>query len=66
MQEDKPPIQDARVKKIDVDGVEVQVMSRGPMFILRWNQQKIYLTLIGDLEKAEMINIVKAFFSKKQ
>ena len=59
--EDRPPWQRGEVGKMDINGVECEVMPRGPMLIFRWNCGGIYLTLMGELEQKEMAKIVSSF-----
>lgn len=61
---DRPPGADAATKKISVDGVECEMMSRGPMVILRWNYKTVFFTLMGELEQEQMTEIVGSFISK--
>lgn len=59
--EDMLPRRGGEVERMNIDGTECEVMSRGPMFIFRWNHKGIYLTLMGELERKEMIEIVSSF-----
>ena len=61
---DRPPGADAATKKISVDGVECEMMSTGPMVILRWSYKTVFFTLMGELEQKQMTEIVGSFISK--
>lgn len=62
--EDKPPWRGSNVEKMNIDGIECEVISAGPMLIFRWNYKEIHLTLMGELEKKEMTKIVSLFVSE--
>jgi outer membrane lipoprotein-sorting protein len=62
--EDMPPWRGGKVEKMSIDGIECDVMSRGPMFIFRWNYGGLSLTLMGELERKEMVGFVSSFVSK--
>jgi negative regulator of sigma E activity len=47
--------------KINVKGVELEVISDGNMLIPRWKHGDINLTLIGELDLTEMKKIAGAF-----
>jgi len=61
---DRPPGADAATKKISVDGVVCEMMSTGPMVILRWSYKTVFFTLMGELEQKQMTEIVGSFISK--
>ena len=62
---DKPPWRGSSAEKISIDGIECEVISRGPMFIFRWNYRGIYFTLMGELGREEMAEIASSFVRKE-
>jgi hypothetical protein len=62
---DRPPWQGSSAEKISIDGIECEVISRGPIFIFRWNHRGIYFTLMGELGRKEMAEIVSSFVRKE-
>jgi outer membrane lipoprotein-sorting protein len=65
MPEDRPPWRQDEVKKMNIDGIECEVISRGPTLIFRWNYRGVYLTLMGELEQEEMAKFVSSFVSER-
>ena len=61
---DRPPETGTATKKMNIDGVECEVMSTGPMVILRWNYRTVFFTLMGELEQKQMTEIAGSFISK--
>ena len=61
--QEMPPRRGGRTEKVDVHGTECEIISRGSMFIFRWNNNGIYITLMGELERKEMIKIVGSFIN---
>lgn len=53
-----------RVEKISIDGIECMVISTRPSLIFRWRQGGVSLTLIGELERKEMVEFVRSFVGK--
>ena len=62
--EDAPQRRGGKVEKMNINGIECEVMSRGPMIIFRWNHGGLNLTLMGELKRKEMVEIVSSFVSK--
>lgn len=60
----RPSGADAATKKINIYGVVCEMMSTGPMVILRWNYKTVFFTLMGELEQKQMTEIVGSFISK--
>jgi len=63
---DMPPFRGGRIEKMNISGIDCEVMSRGPMFIFRWNHKDVCITLMGELEREEMIKIASSFINKTQ
>jgi outer membrane lipoprotein-sorting protein len=61
--EGAPSPRGGRVEKMDIRGIDCEVMSRGPVSIFRWNQNGVYVTLMGELERKEMVEIVSSFIN---
>ncbi len=61
--EEMPPWRGGKVEKIDIRGKECEIISRGPMSIFRWNHNGVYITLMGELGRKEMIKIVRSFIN---
>ena len=61
--EDRPPLEHGSIEKINIGGVECEVISGGPMSILRWSSGGVYSTLIGELDPKEMAKIASSFIS---
>ena len=62
--EETPQRRGGKVEKMNISGMECDVMSRGPMNIFRWNHGGLNLTLMGELSRKEMAGIVSSFVSK--
>ena len=60
-----PPNQRGRIEKVNIQGVNCEVLFRVPVLIFRWQNKGIYFTLIGELQKKEMINIASSFIQKE-
>jgi outer membrane lipoprotein-sorting protein len=60
-----PPSPKDRNEKISINGVKCEVLSRSPVLIFRWQNKGIYFTIIGELQKKEMINIAGSFIPKE-
>ena len=63
---DRLPRPGGKVKKMNIGGIECELMFTGPMLIFRWHYEGIYLTLMGELEQKEMAGIVGSFISKRK
>lgn len=50
-----------RTEKVDIHGTECEIISRGSMSIFRWSHNGVYITLMGELGREEMIKIVGSF-----
>ncbi len=61
--EEMPPWRGGKVEKMDIRGTECEIISRGPMSIFRWNHNGVYITLMGELGRKEMIKIVGSFIN---
>lgn len=64
--DDGPPRPPGGIESINIAGVDCEVLSAGPMLILRWKQGDIYITLMGEMERKEMIEIVRSFSGENQ
>jgi hypothetical protein len=62
--EGKPPWREDDIKKMEIQGVECEVVSRGPTAIFRWIQNGVHLILMGELGQKELAGIVGSFISK--
>ncbi|MDQ1317285.1 MAG: hypothetical protein QG588_936, partial [Candidatus Poribacteria bacterium] len=60
-----PPPPKDRTEKIRINGVNCEILSRTPVLIFRWQNKGIYFTIIGELQKKEMINIASSFIPKE-
>jgi len=59
-----PPISRGKMENVNINGIECEVLSRGPVLILRWQNEGVYFTLIGELQKKEMIKIASSFIKE--
>merc|ERR1712000_286435 len=59
--QEMPPRRGGRTEKVDIHGTECEMISRGPVSIFRWNHNGVYITLMGELDRKEMIKIVGSF-----
>ncbi len=64
--EEMPPWRGGRAEKMDIRGTECEIISRGPMSIFRWNHNGVYITLMGELGRKEMIKIVGSFINNEE
>lgn len=64
--QDMPPWRGGRMEKMDIRGTGCEMISRGPMCIFRWNNNGVYITLMGELERKEMIKIADSFISNAE
>lgn len=60
-----PPPPKDRTERISINGVNCEILSRNPVLIFRWQNKGIYYTIIGELQKKEMINIASLFVPKE-
>jgi len=58
---DRPSGSDANFEKVTVNGVEFEVMTRGPTIILRWSFNTVFFTLMGELDQKQTIEIASSF-----
>jgi negative regulator of sigma E activity len=54
-----------RGEETSIDGIECKIITRGQSLIFRWNQDGVSLTLIGELERKDMVEFVKSFVGKR-
>lgn len=59
--QEEPPRRGGITEKVDIHGTECEIISRGPMSIFRWNHNGVYITLMGELGRKEMIKIIGSF-----
>lgn len=59
-----PPRGPEKDEKININGIECDVLSRGPITIFRWRKDSIYFTLISEANEKEMIEIATKFIRK--
>ncbi len=57
-----------RGEKINIDGIETEIMFRGPIAISVWKYKDINMTLLAEMKREEVIQIVSSLISlaKKQ
>jgi outer membrane lipoprotein-sorting protein len=60
-----PPWRSDRVEKIDVEGIECEVIYKGYLPIFRWGYRDINFTLMGELAKDEMIKMISLFVKEE-
>lgn len=63
--QEMPSRRGGKTEKVDIHGTECEIISRGPMSIFRWNNNGIYITLMGELGREEMIKIVGSFIKNE-
>lgn len=63
---DRPSWQDGDVEKMNINNTECTIISRGSMFIFSWNYKEIYITLMGELERKEMIEVASSFINNNE
>lgn len=51
----------SKVGNMNIKGVETEVISDGIMFIFRWKYDNVNITLIGEQNLSEMVNIAGSF-----
>lgn len=61
----RPPISRGKMENVNINGVECEILSRKPALILRWQNVGVYFTLIGELQKKEMVKIAGSFIKKE-
>ena len=52
-----------RVEKININGIETEIMFRGPIAISIWKYKDINITLLAELKREEMIQIVNSLIT---
>ncbi len=57
-----------KIEKININGIETEIMFRGPIIISIWKYKDINMTLLAELKREEIIQIVGSLISlaKKQ
>lgn len=59
-----PPWRDSKAEKLNIGGVECEVISGAGMLIYRWDQKDIQMTLMGELGQEEMTGIAGSFIGE--
>jgi len=55
---------DANFEKVIANGVEFEVMTKGPTIILRWSFNTVFFTLMGELDQKQTIEMASSFIDK--
>jgi len=58
---ERGPRPEPKTEQIKIGNVNSQLITAGPMLIFKWNLNNIDFTLMGEMERREIIKIVKVF-----